>query len=135
VLDIASLSDAQMLQVLLKRANGSPTLKQLLHATLSVARERESERVTELEQALADAEADHPELEDKLQNIKDQEGAGRSTQRTAQRSHRGQAKMTPNLADILKNTLLRHGQRNRRGHGGRGQGPRAGPRAHLPQRL
>jgi len=69
VLDVASLSDAQMLQTLLKKINGSATLKQLLVATLSVARGRESNRIAELEREL-EATEDQPELEDELRDLR-----------------------------------------------------------------
>jgi hypothetical protein len=69
ILDIASLSDAQVARVLVERVNGSATLTELLTAALSVARRRESKRIAELESELEDAK-DHPELEDELRDLR-----------------------------------------------------------------
>jgi polynucleotide 5'-kinase involved in rRNA processing len=70
VLDIASLSDAQMLQMLLKRANGSATMKLLLRAALSVARERQNDRIADLEQELEAVAFDRDGLETTLRQIR-----------------------------------------------------------------
>jgi hypothetical protein len=69
VLDVASLSDAQMLQTLLRKVNGGATMKLLL-AALSVARERESNRIAELVQELEDTERDLDELGDALRRAR-----------------------------------------------------------------
>jgi hypothetical protein len=71
VLDEASRSDAQMTQAVLSRVNGSANFKQVLTAALSIARERQSERIAELEQERDDAVLDRDELVTSLRRIRD----------------------------------------------------------------
>jgi hypothetical protein len=70
VVEVASFSDAQMVQALLKRVNGGATMKLLLRAALSVARERETDRIAELERQRDDAVLDCDELEEDLQELR-----------------------------------------------------------------
>jgi hypothetical protein len=70
VLSVASLSDTQMLQALFNTINGNATFKQALTAALSVARERQSDRIIELEHELKDAEFDRNVLEGDLRDLR-----------------------------------------------------------------
>lgn len=69
VLAIASLSDNQTTATLLARANGA-SLKDVLAAALSVARERQCD-IAELKYALRDSERFRDGLEDNIQELRD----------------------------------------------------------------
>jgi hypothetical protein len=108
VLDVASLTAAQMVQALLKKVNGSTTLKQALTAALSMARERQTERIAELERSWKTLRPITLSSRTSCRTCRSR--SRRSRQRSQHskdciRSHRKRAKMPPSLEGILKNVI------------------------------
>jgi septal ring factor EnvC (AmiA/AmiB activator) len=65
------LSDNQTIQTLLSRVNGADP-NQLLVAALSVARERPSQKIAELERDLMSSEQQRWQLEDEMRELQEQ---------------------------------------------------------------